>query len=260
MGRALDILVFRLACCDTVVPPQALAAPVSHAYADLVKAVWTGSHTTLSPLEVKQQLPRFADYMQHDAQEYLNEFLTALHFEQNRVQHKPAEPHVACDTLADTDAAAAVWARLQRRESSAVHDLFAGQMRSVTSCDVCGTTRKAFEMFTSLSLALPVPVAAPYEVCAQLGGIVLHRVWCAAACVEGAFRCEAVWLCRGCFCCPRRCTTVALQARQPSRCGTAYSTVLQRSTCVAGTCGGVVPATCHRRRTSVWCCGDFPRC
>ena len=60
-------------------------APTIGAYISLIKTLWSGEHsvTTLSSLllNIRDSLPRFTRYRQHDAQEFMNYFLHLIHEE-----------------------------------------------------------------------------------------------------------------------------------------------------------------------------------
>ena len=60
-------------------------APIIGAYVELVKTLWSGENTVITPSSllqnVCQSLPRFTRYRQHDAQEFMNHFLHLMHEE-----------------------------------------------------------------------------------------------------------------------------------------------------------------------------------
>lgn len=60
-------------------------APIIGGYSELIKTIWSGKHVVTTPssllLNVRENLPRFTQYRQHDAQEFMNYFLHLLHQE-----------------------------------------------------------------------------------------------------------------------------------------------------------------------------------
>ncbi|CAF1619063.1 unnamed protein product [Rotaria magnacalcarata] len=60
-------------------------APIIGAYAALIRSMWSGEHTITTPssllLNISESLPRFRQYQQQDAQEFMNHFLHLIHQE-----------------------------------------------------------------------------------------------------------------------------------------------------------------------------------
>ena len=66
---------------------------IAKAFADLLKAMWSGQHQSFAPRAFKLQVgrfaPQFSGYQQHDAQELLTFLLDGLHEDLNRIFKKP---------------------------------------------------------------------------------------------------------------------------------------------------------------------------
>ncbi|CAF3637196.1 unnamed protein product [Rotaria socialis] len=60
-------------------------APIIGAYAALIRLMWSGEHTITAPssllLNISESLPRFRQYRQQDAQEFMNQILHLIHQE-----------------------------------------------------------------------------------------------------------------------------------------------------------------------------------
>ncbi len=66
---------------------------IAKAFADLLKAMWSGNHQSFAPRQFKLQVgrfaPQFSGYQQHDSQELLTFLLDGLHEDLNRIVKKP---------------------------------------------------------------------------------------------------------------------------------------------------------------------------
>ena len=103
-------------------------APTIGAYTALIKTLWSGEHSVTTPssllLNIRDSLPRFTRYRQHDAQEFMNYFLHLIHQELTN-------------------------------ERTLISELFHGKMRSNVECQGdCHSTESNDETFAFL----PLPV------------------------------------------------------------------------------------------------------
>lgn len=88
--------------------------------------------------------------------EFLTFLLDGLLEDTCRVHPKPFVPAVeAAPGQSDSEVAAAAWDAFQRRNSSAIGDIFAGQFRSRVECPQCSRTSITFDPFTCLSVPVP---------------------------------------------------------------------------------------------------------
>ncbi|CAG9322577.1 unnamed protein product [Blepharisma stoltei] len=128
-------------------------------YAYLIRELWYGSNTYVSPWKFKRALakfaPQFSGFHQQDSQEMLSFLLDGLHEDLNRVKKKPYVSQIDIAGLTDQDAAKAFWNVHTQRNQSIIIDLMYGQYRSEVECPECHNVSLAFDPF--LMLALPIP-------------------------------------------------------------------------------------------------------
>lgn len=131
------------------------------AFADLIRDLWTGSEfTSTRPTELKRVIgkvaERFTGYDQQDAQEFLRFLLDGLHEDLNRIQKKPAYYEIKDrDGAKDRDVSDEYWKFYMERNSSALSDLFCGQLRSEIHCNTCNHRSLCFDVFWDLSVPVP---------------------------------------------------------------------------------------------------------
>eukprot|EP01062_Namystynia_karyoxenos_P066862 TRINITY_DN60786_c0_g1_i1.p1 TRINITY_DN60786_c0_g1~~TRINITY_DN60786_c0_g1_i1.p1 ORF type:complete len:761 (+),score=209.43 TRINITY_DN60786_c0_g1_i1:54-2336(+) len=99
--------------------------------------------------------PQFQGAKLHDAHELLRCLLDGLHGDLQRVQEPPPYEELR-DVDGESDHAAAKrwWEYYCSRESSIIHDLFAGQLQSCVVCEHCSQRHPAFDPFLDLSVPL----------------------------------------------------------------------------------------------------------
>ncbi|MGH0177662.1 UNVERIFIED_CONTAM: hypothetical protein FKN15_021732, partial [Acipenser sinensis] len=72
--------------------PLGMKGEIAEAYADLIKQMWSGRHSSVAPRIFKTKVGHFASqflgYQQHDSQELLSFLLDGLHEDLNRVKNK----------------------------------------------------------------------------------------------------------------------------------------------------------------------------
>jgi ubiquitin carboxyl-terminal hydrolase 8 len=128
------------------------------AYADLMKQMWLGTNSVVSPADFKQQIgtfaPQFSGYHQHDSQELLSFLLDGIHEDLNRVKQRPHVEDRDCDGTNDENDAVEAWKNYLRRNRSLVVDMFQGQLRNTCKCLKCGHVNIRFEPFMYLSLPM----------------------------------------------------------------------------------------------------------
>lgn len=133
---------------------------IARAYGALQSAMWSGEFRSVSPGPLKQIVGRFAPqfegFGQQDSQEFLTFLLDGLLEDTCRVKAKPFVPAVESRPgQPDAEVAAEAWEAFQRRNSSAIADIFAGQFRSRVECNQCSRTSITFDPFTSFSVPIP---------------------------------------------------------------------------------------------------------
>jgi ubiquitin carboxyl-terminal hydrolase 8 len=128
------------------------------AYAELMKEIWLGSDSVLTPKEFKYKLeqfaPQFAGGSQQDAQEFLSFLLDGIHEDLNRVQKKPYIEDVEGDGNKDEADSMKAWQNYLMRNKSVVVDIFQGQLRTTLQCTECSRKVVKFDPFMYLSLPL----------------------------------------------------------------------------------------------------------
>jgi ubiquitin carboxyl-terminal hydrolase 8 len=128
------------------------------AYAELMKSIWLGKSTVVTPLAFKRSLekfaPQFVGSRQHDAHEVLSFLLDGIHEDLNRIKKKPYIEDPDLDGSNDEQDAIDAWKNYLRRDKSLVVDIFQGQLKNTLSCLNCGHRNIRFEPFMYLSLPM----------------------------------------------------------------------------------------------------------
>eukprot|EP01084_Bolivina_argentea_P146877 257067_1 len=109
-------------------------------------------------------LRQFADYRQHDAQEFLTNFLDGLHEDLNRIRKKKYMEIPDFDKKEDEKEGKQReflhkrWHEIYlKRNHSVCTDLFAGLLKSTVTCPTCNFSAITFDPFMHLLLPLKAP-------------------------------------------------------------------------------------------------------
>jgi hypothetical protein len=133
---------------------------IASAYGDLVRDLWSGEYSVVTPGAFKTTVgefaPQFSGYQQQDSQELMSCVLDGLHEDLNRVLSKPFVATVDSNGRADEVVSREAWSGHLMRNDSRVNDCCFGQMKSHLTCTGCGNTSVTFDPFSSLSLPVPV--------------------------------------------------------------------------------------------------------
>ena len=129
-------------------------------YHNLIKRMWCGTEDKIIPnvfvdtfKKIKKQ---FEGYRQQDAQEFLSVLLDQLHEDLNRITDKPYIELLEKQNNEDDLIASKRWWDLhKKREDSIIIDLFNGQLKSETICQVCKKSSITYDPFMSLCVPLP---------------------------------------------------------------------------------------------------------
>ena len=128
-------------------------------YYNLIKNMWCGNESRISPKNfvenIKKYKKQFEGYRQQDAQEFLSVLLDQLHEDLNRITEKPyIELLEKQANENDLIASKRWWDLHKKREDSIIVDLFNGQFKSETICQVCGKSSITYDPFMSLCVPL----------------------------------------------------------------------------------------------------------
>ena len=128
-------------------------------YYYLIELMWCGKENKVNPSSFienfKKLKKQFSGYRQQDAQEFLSVLLDQLHEDLNRITDKPyIELLEKQDNEDDLKASKRWWDLHKKREDSIIIDLFNGQLKSETICQVCGKSSITYDPFMSLCLPL----------------------------------------------------------------------------------------------------------
>lgn len=145
---------------------------MAEAYGQLLKDMWCGRFTVVSPTEFKHQIgqkaPQFQGYQQQDSQELMSFLMDGLNEDLNRVKKKPVVEAVESDGRPDELIAQLSWEGYKKRNDSVVSDIFAGQLRSHVKCNVCDRESTTFDPFMSLSVPIPTKDTKAFVVRSRL--------------------------------------------------------------------------------------------
>jgi ubiquitin carboxyl-terminal hydrolase 4/11/15 len=130
------------------------------AYAELVKEIWHGTESYVSPWDIKRIIgevaSQFCGYNQQDSQEFLSYMLDGLHEDLNRIKKKPfVESVESNNSKPDEVVAAESWMNHLKRNQSIIVDLMHGQYKSKLVCPDCGKVSITFDPYMSISLPIP---------------------------------------------------------------------------------------------------------
>ena len=135
---------------------------IAKKYYSLINKMWFGTDNKIKPSafidNFKKLKKQFEGYRQQDAQEFLSVLLDQLHEDLNRITDKPYIELLEKQNNEDDLIASKRWWDLhKKREDSIIIDLFNGQFKSETICQVCNKSSITYDPF--MSLCFPVPKA-----------------------------------------------------------------------------------------------------
>ncbi|KAL0485657.1 ubiquitin carboxyl-terminal hydrolase [Acrasis kona] len=139
--------------------PLGMGGKVAEAFGNLMKDMFSGNHSSITPREFKHVIgkfaPQFSGYAQQDSQELIAYLLDGLHEDLNRIKKKPFTEAVESKGRPDHIVADEAWAVHKMRNDSIIVDTFQGQLKSELVCPKCENTSITFDPFMYLSLPLP---------------------------------------------------------------------------------------------------------
>jgi ubiquitin C-terminal hydrolase len=133
---------------------------LAHAYGALMRALWSGKYSSVSPDPLKKYLsdkaPQFCGYNQHDSQEFMAFLLDNLLEDLCRSKVKPPGKEPLGADRPEVEQADHTWQDYIARNGSAVTDVFSGQFRSQLTCNKCAHESVTFDPFASVSVPIPI--------------------------------------------------------------------------------------------------------
>ncbi len=140
--------------------PLGMQGLIGKEYAELIKQLWSGEYSCVSPSDLKRTIgqfaPAFAGFCQQDSQELMIFLLDGLHEGLNRVHQKPYVENFRSDRLDDSTIAEECWRRYLMRNDSIFVDTHHGLLRSHVTCPNCKYESITFDPYIQLQLAIPV--------------------------------------------------------------------------------------------------------
>ncbi|XP_037316434.1 ubiquitin carboxyl-terminal hydrolase 15-like isoform X4 [Pungitius pungitius] len=148
--------------------PLGMKGEIAKAYADLIKQLWSGKFSYVTPRPFKTQVgrfaPQFSGYQQQDSHELLAFLLDGLHEDLNRIRQKPYIQLKDANGRPDKVVAEEAWENHVKRNDSIIVDIFHGLFKSTLVCPVCSKVSVTFDPFCYLTLPLPMKKERTLEV------------------------------------------------------------------------------------------------
>jgi ubiquitin carboxyl-terminal hydrolase 4/11/15 len=148
--------------------PLGMGGQIAVAFGNLMKEMWSGRHTCITPREFKWTIgkfaPQFSGYQQQDSQELIAYLLDGLHEDLNRILKKPVTEQVESKGRDDEIVASESWQMHKKRNDSIIVDKFQGQLKSTLICPQCKTVSITFDPYMYLSLPLPGEISRAIDV------------------------------------------------------------------------------------------------
>uniref|UniRef100_A0A3Q3JHD5 Ubiquitin carboxyl-terminal hydrolase n=1 Tax=Monopterus albus TaxID=43700 RepID=A0A3Q3JHD5_MONAL len=148
--------------------PLGMKGEIARAYAELIKQLWLGKYSYVTPRPFKTQVgrfaPQFSGYQQQDSHELLAFLLDGLHEDLNRIRKKPYIQLKDANGRPDKVVAEEAWENHIKRNDSIIVDIFHGLFKSTLVCPVCAKISVTFDPFCYLTLPLPMKKERTLEV------------------------------------------------------------------------------------------------
>uniref|UniRef100_A0A672IQ94 Ubiquitin carboxyl-terminal hydrolase n=1 Tax=Salarias fasciatus TaxID=181472 RepID=A0A672IQ94_SALFA len=148
--------------------PLGMKGEIARAYAELIKQLWSGKYSYVTPRPFKTQVgrfaPQFSGYQQQDSHELLAFLLDGLHEDLNRIRKKPYIQLKDANGRPDKVVAEEAWENHIKRNDSIIVDIFHGLFKSTLVCPVCSKVSVTFDPFCYLTLPLPMKKERTLEV------------------------------------------------------------------------------------------------
>ncbi|CAG9319010.1 unnamed protein product [Blepharisma stoltei] len=137
--------------------------------ATIIREMWSQRALKISPSKFIKAFTKiysiFEGNMQHDCHEFLSLFMDRLHEDLIRIGDEVANKTIVVenpiDKFTEIREADEQWRKLQGNQGSVITDLCGGQTRTTLRCSSCKSKRVLFEIFTNLSLPIPISMSIP---------------------------------------------------------------------------------------------------
>ena len=150
--------------------PLGQQGEISIRYAEVVKELWADSSLGFAPRNFKYTIGKmnqtFEGYGQQDSHELLQTLLDGLHEDLNRIEVKKYQEDPEMGDLSEDEFAKISWESYLKRNDSIIVDLFQGQLKSRTVCQVCEKVSIKFDPYMYLQLPIPEPKTANFTIMA----------------------------------------------------------------------------------------------
>eukprot|EP01065_Artemidia_motanka_P026013 TRINITY_DN30947_c0_g1_i1.p1 TRINITY_DN30947_c0_g1~~TRINITY_DN30947_c0_g1_i1.p1 ORF type:complete len:481 (+),score=118.92 TRINITY_DN30947_c0_g1_i1:51-1445(+) len=153
------------------VNPLGSGGRMAAAFASLMRDLWSGSFTSVSPAVFREAVLRcdafsqFADGRQHDPQEFLVGLLDSLHEDLNSKGGERSPSRAPPSGASEAAQAAAALKRFRQSNDSPIDEAFTFQTRSEVVCGGCGERSLTFEPARTLFAHIPPAAEATLEQC-----------------------------------------------------------------------------------------------
>lgn len=148
--------------------PLGMKGEIARSYAEMIKQLWSGKYSYVTPRPFKTQVgrfaPQFSGYQQQDSHELLAFLLDGLHEDLNRIRKKPYIQLKDANGRLDKVVAEEAWENHIKRNDSIIVDIFHGLFKSTLVCPVCSKVSVTFDPFCYLTLPLPMKKERTIEV------------------------------------------------------------------------------------------------
>ncbi|KAM9313396.1 ubiquitin carboxyl-terminal hydrolase 15 isoform 2-T2 [Gastrophryne carolinensis] len=148
--------------------PLGMRGEIAKSYAELIKQMWSGKYSYVTPRAFKTQVgrfaPQFSGYQQQDCQELLAFLLDGLHEDLNRIRKKPYIQLKDAEGRPDEVVAEEAWENHIKRNDSIIVDIFHGLFKSTLVCPECSKISVTFDPFCYLTLPLPMKKERTLEI------------------------------------------------------------------------------------------------
>lgn len=151
--------------------PRGTKGRLASAFAIIVRDMWNSKISVMSPRFFKdtifnlgRRFPPFKKDEQGDVHELITFTLDLIGEDLNRSTEKALGPPVEGTLSNEAETAQASWERHTKYQNSFIVDNFHGLFRSRVECRKCNHTTVVFEPYSTISLALPLPLqnTAPF--------------------------------------------------------------------------------------------------